>query len=59
MSMLPRMKNDRFEIDMTIRVTVDPVRVGFDMSEEDLATLLTEKIGQIEIIDHAELRDRY
>lgn len=47
-------QRDNFELELTIRVEVDPLMVGTNISERDLVDLLLSRIRSLDIVEHAE-----
>lgn len=45
---------DNFELELTIKIEVDPAMVGTNISERDLVDLLISRIRSLDIVEHAE-----
>lgn len=47
-------QHGNFELELTIKIEVNPAAVGVDVSNADLVDLLISRIRALDIVEHAE-----
>jgi hypothetical protein len=47
-------EHGNFELELTIKVEVDPQAVGYGISNQDLVDLLISRIRSLDLVAHAE-----